>query len=94
MGAALAVGGALLGVYSSYKQYETSKSYAHQQTILARANGFAQMRQLQMQSAMLAQQANAYMAQSGAFVRQADAYVIQAQIAARRRGIYNRFNWM
>ena len=83
MGAALAVTGALVAGYSSYKQYETSKSYAHQQTILARANGFAQMRQLQMQSAMLAQQANAYMAQSGAFVRQADAYVMQAQIAER-----------
>ena len=83
MGAALAVVGAAVYGYSAYRQYEASKKYARQQANLARANGFAQMRQLQMQSAMLAQQANAYMAQSGAFVRQADAYAMQAQIEAR-----------
>ena len=83
MGAALAVAGALVGAYSAYSQYDSAKDFAKQQTILARANGLTQMRQLQMQSAMLARQANAYMAQSGAFVRQADAYDIQAQIAAR-----------
>lgn len=83
MGAAIAVAGALVGAYSAYRQYDASKSFAHQQTILARANGFMQMRQFQIQSSMLAKQASAYMAQSGAFVKQANAFVDQAQIAAR-----------